>query len=321
MRILVTGSEGFIGSFLTKALLEAGHVVSGFDSNPRPHDEQNYELFQGSILDRRALREAIEGVECVIHLAAEHKDNGIPEVEYFEVNKAGTSTVLDCASNRGVSKFVFFSSAAVYGQPGIATEENVPRPSTPYGASKLEAEAEVESWIIEDHRRAAIVIRPTTVFGPENYANTFRLISRVYGRRFMWIGSGENIKSVAYVENLVAATLFLMDRMAPGLQIYNYSDEPQLKVKQLVELISDKAQVRVPAFRIPYPVAILCGYGIDALGKILGRHFEINTSRLRKFHMHSEYPAGKIRSLGFHQQFTLEEGIEKTIHWYLDSNK
>lgn len=316
MHILITGNQGFIGSYLTKAILAAGHLVSGLDNNPKPVDLKNYRFFKGSILDEEALREAVKGVECIIHLAAKHKDCEISKQAYFQVNETGTRTLLECASKVGIKKFVFFSSAAVYGTQGKATEEKIPRPSTDYGVSKLRAETAIRSWVYNNSQRAAIIIRPTVIFGPENYANIYRLISRVCDGKFMWIGKGDNVKSVAYVENLVAATQFLLDRLEPGLQICNYSDEPQLRIKQLVDLISKKAQVRISRFHIPCLIAILVMGVLEVLFKMAGRDFEITINRLKKFCMHSEYPADKIRSLGFHQKYTLEEGIERTVRWY-----
>lgn len=316
MHFMITGSQGFVGSFLTRSLLEAGHEVSGLDIDSGPMDNRNYRYVQGDILDKGAIQEAMRGMNGIIHLAAEHKDVGIPKSRYFEVNVTGTRILLECASDAGIGKLVFFSSAAVYGRLGKVSEEKPPRPATPYGASKLQAEAAVRAWIAEDPRRAAVIIRPTAIFGPENYANIYRLIHRVCDGKFMWIGKGDNVKSVAYVGNLVAATQFLLDRLEPGLQIYNYSDEPQLRMKQLVDLISKKAQVRVNRFHIPYLIAIPVGGVLEVLFKMAGSNFEITTNRLKKFCMHSEQPADKIRSLGFHQKYTLEEGIEKTVRWY-----
>ena len=319
MQILITGSQGFIGSYLIRALRGKGYSVCGLDTRSGSTPSGDYRLIEGSILDKDASRRAMEGVDCIVHLAAVHRDDGIPTQLYFEVNERGTQTLLECASEMGIEKFLFYSSAAIYGLPGKATEGNIPHPSTPYGASKLEAEAAVKSWTVDDPRRAAIIIRPAAIFGPENYANIYRLISKVADGKFRWVGQGDNIKSIAYVENLVAATLFLIDRMEPGVEAYNYSDDPQLTLKQLVDLISEKAQVSAARFHIPFPVALLVGGMLDFLGRLLRHDFDIKTSRLRKFRMHSEYPADRIRSLGFHQRFTLEKGIEKTVRWYLNT--
>jgi len=122
------------------------------------------------------------------------------------------------------------------------------------------------------------------------------------------------------VENLVAATLFLLGRMVPGFEIYNYSDEPQMTTTELVEIVSQEAKARVPPFHIPLPVALTVAGFLSFLCKVLGKDLEINTARVRKFCSQSEYPSHKIRSLGFEQQITLEEGLQKTVNWYLNSS-
>jgi nucleoside-diphosphate-sugar epimerase len=317
MYYLITGSQGFIGTVLVEALLEAGHDIIGFDVDPKPVGNQGYRLVQGSILDRKALQPAMEGVDGIIHLAAEHKDDGISRNQYFEVNENGTRSVLDVATQEGIGRFIFFSSAAVYGLPGRATEAVPPFPTNPYGASKLQAEEAVKTWISDNSSREAVILRPTAVFGPDNYANLYRLISRVCDGTFHWVGKGNNIKSVAYVENLVAATLYLLARMEPGLQIYNYSDYPLLRMKQLVDLIAEKAGVQVSRRYIPYPIALLGARALFLWPLVAGQAGEITVPRIKKFCMHTEYPPDKLRALGFRQKLTLEQGIEKTVRWYL----
>ncbi|UCH11071.1 MAG: NAD(P)-dependent oxidoreductase [Fidelibacterota bacterium] len=319
MHYLITGNQGFIGSILSNALIGAEHTISGIDIRDEGVGNRPGSRFvQGDIRDRAVLREAMSGADCVIHLAAEHADSNIPSQRYFAINENGTKSLLDAATEHGISKFVLFSSVAVYGLPGRATEETPPSPTHPYGASKLGAEAAVERWVSDDPARAAIILRPTAVFGPENYANLYRLISMVCEGTFRWIGKGNNIKSVAYVENLVAATLYLLGRMESGIQVYNYSDDPQLRMKQLVDLIAAKAGVQVDRRRIPYPLALLGGRMLALWSWATGRASEITVPRIKKFCMHTDYPTDKLRALGCRQKYTLEQGIEKTVQWYLN---
>ncbi len=315
MHILITGSQGFIGSHLVTALLGDGNLVSGLDVNINSNliNEQNYRHVQGNVLDREVLQEAMREVECVIHLAAEHQDRGIPAERYFEVNEIGTRTVLECAAEKGIEKLVFFSSAAVYGRLESATEETDTRPVTVYGASKLKAEVEVGAWVSANPVRKAVVMRPTAVYGPGNRSNIYQLISLVCDGRFVWVGKGNNVKSVAYVGNLVEATRFLVNRLEPGLQVYNYSDEPQLRMKQLVDLIAKKAQVKVSRLHIPYPVAVALVGAAELLLKLSGSDYEITAGRLKKFCMPSEVYSRKIRKHGFRQRYTIDEGLEKTV--------
>lgn len=317
---MITGSSGFIGSYLTNALIESGHNVIGIDKNACKILHDNYHHIQGSILEEDLILSNLSGnIDYLIHLAAEHKDFGVSEEEYFTVNEHGSKVILDCATKAGIEKIIFFSSVAVYGNLEKATETTTTSPSTPYGASKLAAENIIRQWVKDDSKRSAVIVRPTVVFGPENYANIYRLISRVCDGKFFWVGKGENIKSVAYVENLVSVTLFLMESMKIGIEIYNYSDEPQLSLKELVNMVSHDASVKVPDFHIPPKIAIYLGGIIDVIGKLLRLNFSFTKERFEKFSTSSYYSSDKIRSAGFKQKIDLSEGISKTVDWYLES--
>ncbi len=314
MNIAVTGSRGFIGGHLIPALSQAGHQVQGLDQAVRP-GELTHRDVTGDILDPDKVLQALAGAETVIHLAAEHKDYGLTREDYYRTNQQGTRTMLECAGEAGISQFIFYSSVAVYGAAQGADEDQVPQPENHYGASKLAAEAEVAAWAAENPSRRALIIRPTVVFGPENYANMYRLIDAICNGTFYWIGRGENIKSVAFVHNLVAATLFLLDRDQPGLQIYNYSDQPQMPMNQLVPIIAGLAGVKMPRLRVPYRLALAAGGLVQGLGRLTGRQYPLSLARVRKFHESTEYPAEKIRALGFVQPFTIEMGLEQTLAW------
>ena len=117
-------------------------------------------------------------------------------------------------------------------------------PNNYYGASKLKAEAAIAEWTQKDADRKAVIIRPTVVFGPRNRANIFRLVKQVCDDNFIWVGHGSNIKSIAYVENLVDATIFLLAKMEAGLSVLNYADTPHMETKEIVSLIAHKAGVQ-----------------------------------------------------------------------------
>ncbi|MCZ6774994.1 MAG: NAD(P)-dependent oxidoreductase [Ignavibacteria bacterium] len=315
--ILVTGDLGFIGHYLTCRLVRSDYNVVGIDINPNMNSPESYHQVVGSILDPKAVLQAMKGVDCVIHLAAEHKDFGISKEKYFQVNKEGTKTLLSCAAELNVRKFIFFSSVAVYGDQQGTTEDTGPKPTSYYGASKLAAEVEIRDWMDQDPTRQAIIIRPTVVFGPQNHANVFRLIKHLCDRKFMWVGRGENIKSVAYVENLVDATLFLLKKMETGLHIFNYSDEPHMTTQQMVDLIARKAGVEVSRLRIPLGPALLIARIFDILGSVLNHDFPLTSARIRRFDAPTRHTAEKIREWGFKPLYSLEDGFEKTVNWYI----
>lgn len=314
--ILLTGDSGFIGSFLAASLFHQGCTVRGIDLIARNNSHLHYEQYVGNILDKELVHRAMCGVDCVFHLAAEHRDFGISRDEYYEVNVGGTQVLLDTASIAGIKKFVLFSSVAVYGNCSNASEESLPSPVNAYGQSKLEAEQRVRKWVEEDRSRQAVIVRPTVVFGPRNRANIFKLIQYVCDGKFIWVGKGDAVKSIAYVENLVEATFYLMNDMKPGVAIFNYVDEPQMTTRELVMLIAQKAGVAPPTISIPLGIALPAAKLFDLVGTLTHRDFSISTHRIQKFNTPTRYDSRKIRSLGFKPPSTIEQGIEKNVQWY-----
>lgn len=145
MKILVTGGAGYIGSVLTYKLVEQGNDVSviddlsnGFAENIHPKAK----FIEGSILDKNKLSNALNGVEAVIHLAAKIRvEEGETKPElYKSVNIDGTLSLLELCKEKNISKFIFASTAAVYGDPEDypVTENSKVAPVNVYGKTKLE---------------------------------------------------------------------------------------------------------------------------------------------------------------------------------------
>ena len=320
MKILVVGNAGFIGSFLTRRLAENGYEVVGMDINPNGHKENLSNFILGNIQEPEEIIKAAQGVDVIINLAAKHHDFGVSRDEFFGVNVQGTQNILDCASQLGIKKVVFYSTVAVYGNiKSYTTENTATNPVSNYGKSKLAAEKLVCAWTTQDRSREAIIIRPTVVFGPTNYANMYNLIDKIYKKKFIFVGKGNNIKSVAYVENLVQATIFLIERMHPGIEIYNYSDYPQMTIEQTVVNITRNIPHNIPKVKIPLRPTLALASVIDLLEKITGYNFPITANRIKKFNTQTHHNSDKIRNIGFEPPIALSEGVRKTVKWYLEN--
>ena len=318
MNIFTIGSEGFIGGFLVKALLDKGHAVTGMDLRKERGEGPEYKYIQGDLMDREDLSSAMEGVELVVNLAAKHHDFGVSREEFFEINERGTRNLLQVMSQKGVTKLVFFSTVAVYGEvEECSSEETRLNPVNDYGESKLAAERLIEQWAAEDRAREALIIRPAVVFGPDNFANMYKLIDTIYKRRYVPVGRGDNIKSVAYVENLVDMTLFVLERMQAGVEVYNYSDYDHLASREIVDIVHHFLGRRPPRFRMPLrPVLAVTGL-IDIAAKVTGINFPITANRIKKLNMTTCHGSDKVRSLGFRQRYSIEEGLRAMVEWYL----
>ena len=152
MRILVTGGAGYIGSVLVNKLIEQGHEVNVIDdlSNGfRENIDRRAKFTEGSILDKGNLNQALEGVEVVYHLAAKirvEEGEAKPEL-YKKVNIEGTLDLIKACVDKKIAKFIFASTAAVYGDPEEfpVNENSKTNPVNVYGATKLEIDKYLEA--------------------------------------------------------------------------------------------------------------------------------------------------------------------------------
>jgi nucleoside-diphosphate-sugar epimerase len=145
----------------------------------------------------------------------------------------------------------------------------------------------------------------------------YNLINNIYKGRFFFVGKGDNIKSVAYVENLVDAIIFFMERIKPGLNIFNYSDEPHMTTKEIVEIISKFLGKRVSRFRLPLRLVLAAASIFDVIAKISGKNLPIQAFRIKKFAQDTFYKSNVIKETGFKPRVSLEEGFKNMIDWYL----
>jgi len=322
MRVLVTGSSGFIARFLIPGLTARGHEVVGIDTRAGSDFGPQFRFIEASITDDGAVDRAMQHVDLIVHLAAEHKDFGVTERLYQQVNVEGTESLLRAAAHRGVHKFIFFSSVAVYGDSAVPTHEGLaPAPVSPYGRTKLLAEKRVEDWLRSESGREVVIVRPTVIFGPWNYANMYRLIDSLARRRYIGVGSGGNVKSIGYVENVADATLFLIERMKAGIELFNYADSPHLTTRELVRCIATDLRVSVPVVHIPKPLALAAALPFDVLARATGKDLPLTASRIDKFTRPTHHLAEKIRAIGYHPRFALRDGIRQTVAWYLDETR
>jgi len=145
VKVLVTGGAGYIGSVLVDRLITEGHQVNVIDDLSNGFVENIHKdafFLEGSILDNNILKQALDGVEVVFHLAAKirvEEGESKPDL-YKNVNVAGTLNLLKICKEKGIKKFVFASTAAVYGDPEDypVTEKSKVSPVNVYGQTKLE---------------------------------------------------------------------------------------------------------------------------------------------------------------------------------------
>lgn len=209
---------------------------------------------------------------------------------------------------------IFTSTVAVYGFAPIGTDESGKiAPFNDYGRTKYEAEQVFKAWQAEaPTERTLVIIRPTVVFGEQNRGNVYNLLRQIASGKFVMVGSGENRKSMAYVENVAAFIEYSMS-FKPGVHIYNFIDKPDFTMNQLVcsvKLMLGKGEKI--GLRLPYALGYAIGKGFDLVAAITGKRFPISSIRVKNFCANSVYNTA-IDQTGFVPPVPLAQALEQTI--------
>jgi len=325
MNILVTGSSGFVGRYLVAALAERGHRVIGIDRDRLPQNEAALDRFvQGDLLDPGTLHAALDGgVEYVVHLAAALDDFTLSDEEFFRDNLEATEALIETGRGAGVSDWLFFSSVAAVGKSTHATDEDtIPEPLDAYGASKLAAERRFRTLAGEHPEQRVVMLRPSVIYGPGNYdtTNVYRLIDAIHRNRFLMVGDGDVVKTTSYVENTVAAALFLMKREPEGdAEVFHYVDAPALTNEDLAARIYAELGKWRPPVRLPLALASRLALVADAVAELTGVNLPITSARIRKFCRPTNFKAEAIREAGLEQPVSNEEALRRTVEWHVGS--
>lgn len=307
MKIAITGGAGFIGTVLTRQLIEAGHDPVLLDIKKSCVYPERSEIVD--VTDEAALTQAFKGVDAIYHLAAEHRDDVRPIQKYYDVNVGGAQSVIDAAKAHKIKKIIFASSVAVYGlDQGESSENDEPYPFNDYGRSKLEAEHVFDGWVAEGKNRSLVSMRLVATFGPGNRGNIYNLMNQIAGGRFVMVGNGKNRKSIAYVEN-VAAFLVHCLGFGEGRHVYNYADKPDLDMNVMVGTIREAMGKKGVGVRLPKFAGLLAGGIFDVAAERTGRTFPISTIRVEKFCANTVVNADKSRSSGFKAPHDLKDGL------------
>lgn len=320
MRVLVTGCSGYIGGVLAGVLASQGHEVVGVDR--RCYEGNALDRFvKGDLCDPSVASEAVTGPEFVFHLAASRTDWGVSEEEYFRDNVKATRNLLCAGSEREITRWFFYSSVAAMGTDAYPPDESAElEPDGPYGRSKARAEALFHRLARTDRRQRVMILRPSAVFGPNNPPDTniFRLIDTIYRRRFVMVGDGETRKTTSYIDNVIAATLFLAERTSPGVATFIYVDKPVLRTRTLVARIHRLLGRRPPRFRVSERLAGFAGSVLDVVGDLISKDLPVTGSRIEKFCRETYFDGSAIRREGFEQPVGNRKALRKTVRWYLD---
>jgi UDP-glucose 4-epimerase len=304
-RVLVTGGAGFIGSALVRRLTAAGipvRVLDDLSMGQRAYlDGQPCDLVVGSLADPDAVRDAVAGCDAVVHLAARA---GIPDsvtdpLGTFEANVTHTTRVLDAARLAGARRFVFASSNAVLGPHVPPADETVlPRPASPYGASKLAGEGYMTAYA-ETYGLATCALRFSNAYGPRSLHKKSVVAAWIRaafaGAPLTIHGDGKQTRDFVHVDDLAGAMLAALeapeDRVAGA--VLQVGTGRETTVNELAETLGHA---------MGRPLAVL--RGPTRAGDIVR-----NSSRVDR--------AAEV--LGWRSAVDLLDGLRGTAAWFADA--
>jgi UDP-glucose 4-epimerase len=303
-RILVTGGCGFIGANLvrfTRARTDWDiRVVDDLRSGREEYlEEESVEVMIGDIADRAILDRALQGVDAVIHLAAQ--TGVIPSVENptrdFKGNAEATFHTLDCCRGRGIGRFLFASSGAALGdvEPPLH-EEVVARPMSPYGAAKLAGEAYCSAFAAA-YGIHTVSLRFSNVYGPwsshKNNAIPNFIKATFLGQRLKIFGDGSQSRDFIYVDDLCEAIFLAVTADDVKGEVFQVATGVETTVLELTE----------------------------AVQRAVGTSTEVEFLERRPGEVYkSRVDISKVRArLGFRPRVGLDEGLHLTADWYRDN--
>ncbi len=285
MKILVTGSDGFVGKELTNELKNKKHKII------------EYNLSKGkNILNKKQLKKELKGVEVVIHLAGIIENSNI---NLWKVNVEGTKNVIEESVNAKVKKFIFLSSTGVYGSnTNLVNENSETKPENIYEKSKSGAEQIILNHQEEIHVN---IIRSAMILGANDY---WKKMFKVLKKGFPLPCSGKNIFQIIYVKELIQAMHIVIEKGEPG-EIYLVSGKEKWTLKEFCQKSKKLMNLNEKVSTIPSWFAVL-------VGKIVKNDL-MTFENIRHLKKSRNYDLKKIYSIGYKQKIPLEEAISKTI--------
>ena len=301
MKILITGGSGFIGSHIAEHFQSIASEIRVLDNYRTGYAKNlnglNATVIDGSITDRALVREAVQGIDYIFHMAALVS---VPESmskpsECVDINVHGLLNVLEEASAAGVKKIVLASSAAIYGDnPTVPKLETmVPEPKSPYAVTKLDGEYYLEMFRREG-KLASTSIRFFNVFGPRQdpkgaYAAAVPIFMEkaLKNEDITIFGDGGATRDFIFVKDIVGALAFAALNDIHGT--FNAGYGGQITIQDLAEKIISEAGSSSKIVHLP-----------ERAGDV----------------RHSRASSDKLRAAGWVPQFSLEEGLAQTMEYF-----
>ncbi len=321
--VLVTGATGFTGAVLVEKLLKAELKVRALarqSSNIEPFEGLDIQWFRGEVYDEQIIRQAMEDVSYVFHVAAAFRDAKSTEQDYRNVHLVSTQLIVkEAVKNPDFKRLIHVSTMGVHGHienpPG---DENSPfSPGDDYQITKAEA----DKWLTEFSSTSSFpytIIRPCAIYGPgeKRLLKLFKMATKTY---FPILGSGKCWYHLVHVEDLANAMIVAAtEEKALGEAFIIGSKEP-IKLEDMAAIIAKEYGRKIQVFRAPIWPFFLIADICELVCKPFKIEPPIYRRRVAFYSKDRNFSTEKMQEvLGYTPLWGNEEGIVQSARWYLD---
>jgi len=318
--ILVTGATGFAGGHLVRVLAEEGLQIrvlarSSASTGALP---SGVDVHVADITDPDAVSRAVDGVGTIYHLAAAYRAASHREEDYWRINVAATRNLLEAAVLSGVERFVHCSTVGVHGHVTNppADETTAFSPADAYQRTKLEAELLALSYA-RDRGLPVTVARPTAIYGPAD-TRLLKMFRMIANGTFVMLGKRDIYYHMVYVDDLVQGLKLLATHPRAVGEVFILGGEKYYRLEAIAAVIAQLIGVRQPQLRLPALPFQMLGSLCEAICVPFGLEPPIYRRRVDFFTKSRAFSIEKARRiLGYSPQVPLEEGLRRTLDWYL----
>lgn len=310
--VFVTGALGFLGRAVSDRFRRDGAEVRGVDVRA----DTGRGVVAGDVSEPGAWQHHATGCDLVVHTAAVVSNVADPD-RAWAVNVRGTRNALDAACRAGATRFVHFSSAAVYGHrhPAATDERHPVRPTgSTYGDTKIAS----EQVVLQAHAAgeiAASILRPGDVYGPGSRPWTVLPVEMMRRHQVLLPAHGRGVFDAVYVDDLVAMVALVADREDAVGQIFNVSGGAPVETRTFFGHYARMLGRRPPPELGTAAASIVTGT-VGAVLRALGRSSEASAATMRMLASRGSLSIEKARVvLGYDPAVDLEEGMRRTEAW------
>ncbi len=327
MKVLVTGSTGFLGAAVCRALRARGDEVRGLSRTPSPMlSALGVEQFAGDIANLDAVIEASLGVDAIVHTAAKAGAWGRIE-DFYSTNVAGTDNVLAACDMNDIRRLVYTSSPAVVhaGRDLEGVDESAPYPEryhAHYPATKSIAEKRVLA--ANGATLATVALRPHLIWGPGDNHLLPRLVARARAGRLRFVGDGQNRIDTIFIDNAVDAHLAALDRLDVGAacsgHAYFLTQNQPMPIMDVVNALLRTAAAPTETRCISRRTAHALGVVLEGAWRVFRLGGEPPMTRFIAEQLSTAHwfnlTAAK-RDLGYKPRVNFAEGLARLTTWQL----